>query len=104
MEVTRAPMRSHVTEWVLGIVGVVAAAIGSYMYFAPADWFLGGLVEGWYLAMYIGAGLLLTSAFGIFARKEFVEDRHWTARVTVPAVLALVALGGAITFALIWII
>ncbi|HEX2370799.1 MAG TPA: hypothetical protein VHM94_16355 [Acidimicrobiia bacterium] len=104
MEVTRVPMRSHFTEWVLGIVGAVGAAIGAYMYFAPTDWFLGGLVEGWYLAMFIGAGLLLTSAFGIFARKEYVEDRHWTARVTVPAVLALVALGGAIAFALIWIL
>ncbi len=104
-EVTRMPTRrSRLTEWVLGIAGVLAAAVGAWMYFVPATWFLGGLVEGWYFAMFIAAGLLLTGAFGLFARMTFVEDPGWTFRVIVPTVLALAAFAGAITFAVLWII
>ncbi len=104
-EVTRMPTRrSYITELVTGIAGVLAAGVGAWMYFVPADWFLGGLVEGWYYAMFIAAGALLTIAFGVLARKNYVEDPTLTARVVVPTVLALAALGGAITFALFWIL
>lgn len=52
MEVTRMPTRrSRITEWTLGIVGVLAAGVGAWMYYVPTDWFLGGLVEGWYFGM-----------------------------------------------------
>jgi hypothetical protein len=74
------------------------------MYYVPTDWFLGGLVEGWYFGMFIAAGLLLTAAFGFFARMAYVEDQVYSARVVVPTVLALAALGFAITFAVILII
>ena len=104
-EITRMPTRrSHVTEWVLGITGVLAAGFGAWMYYVPTDWFLGGLVEGWPFAMFIAAGLLLTGAFGLLARVNYVDDPVWSARVVVPTVLALAALGGAIAFAVIWII
>ncbi len=103
-EVTRMPARSYITEWVLGIVGVLAAGVGAWMYYAPADWFLGGLVEGWYFAMFIAAGLLLITAFGLFARMEYVEGSAWSWRVVVSTILALAALGGAVTFALLWIL
>lgn len=96
--------RSYATEWVLGIAGVLAAGVGAWMYYVPTDWFLGGLVEGWYLGMFIAAGLLLTAAFGLFARMTYADDHSWTVPVTVSTVLALAAFGGAITFALIWII
>lgn len=104
-EVTRMPARrSRITEWILGIAGVLAAGVGAWMYYVPTDWFLGGLVEGWYFGMFIGAGLLLTAAFGLFARMAYVDDRDYTARVVVPAVIALAAFGAAITFAAILII
>jgi hypothetical protein len=104
-EITRMPTRrSQTTEWILGIVGVLAAGVGAWMYYVPTDWFLGGLVEGWYFGMFIAAGLLLTAAFGFFARMAYVEDRDYSARVVVPTVLALAALGFAITFAVILII
>ena len=104
-EVTRMPTRrSHLTEWVLGIAGVLAAGVGAWMYYVPTDWFLGGLVEGWYFGMFITAGLLLTAAFGLFARMSYVDDPAWKMRVVVPTLLAIAALGGAITFALIWIL
>jgi hypothetical protein len=105
-EITRMPTyRSHVTEWVLGILGVLAAGVGAWMYYVPTDWFLGGLVEGWPFAMFIAGGLLLTAAFGLLARMNYIDgDRVWSARVVIPTVLALAALGGAIAFAVIWII
>jgi hypothetical protein len=104
-EVTRMQIRrSQTTEWILGIAGVLAAGVGAWMYYVPADWFLGGLVEGWYFGMFIAAGLLLTAAFGFFARMAYVEDQDYSARVVVPTVFALAALGFAITFAVILII
>lgn len=98
------PTRSHVTELTLGIVGVVAAAVGAWMYYVPATWFLGGLAEAWFFGVFIGAGVLLTAAFGLFARKAYADGSDWTVGVTVATLLALAALGGAITFALILLI
>jgi predicted outer membrane lipoprotein len=98
------PRRSRITELILGIAGVVAAGVGAWMYYVPTDWFLGGLVEGWYFGMFIAAGLLLAAAFGLIARMAHVEDRMWTVGVTVPTVLALAAFGGAVAFALILIL
>lgn len=104
-EVTRMPVRrSHATEWVLGVVGAVVAGIGAWMYYVPTDWFLGGLVEGWPFAMFIGAGILLAAAFGLFAWKAYQDDRGGTTAVVLGSLMALVALAGAITFAVIWII
>jgi predicted outer membrane lipoprotein len=104
-EVTRMPTRrSYVFELIFGIAGVLAAGVGAWMYYVPADWFLGGLVEGWYFGMFIAAGVLLAGAFGLFARMAYVDDRDYTTRVVVPTVAALAALAGAITFAVILII
>ena len=104
-EVTRMPTRrSHVTEYVLGIIGVVAAGLGAWMYYVPADWFLGGLAEAWYFGMFIGAGLLLAAAFGFYARTTYVDEQECTAPVIVTTGLSIVALGAAIFFAVLLII
>jgi hypothetical protein len=103
-EVTRVPRRSAVVEWTIGIVGVLAAGVGAWMYYVPADWFLGGLAAGWYLGMFVGAGLLLATAFGLYARSAFRADRAWTTRVTFATVLSVAAVVGAVFFALVWIL
>lgn len=103
--VARMPARRRrFTEWTLGIAAVLAAGVGAWMYYVPADWFLGGLVEGWYFGLFIAAGLLLSAAFGMFARTAYVEDQAFSASVVVSTALALAALAGAITFAVILII
>jgi hypothetical protein len=104
-EVTRMPTRrSHPTEWIVGIAGVLAAGVGAWMYYVPADWFLGGLAEGWYFGMFIAAGLLLAAAFGLFARRIYVEDQTWTTQVVLATGLALAGAVAAIAFAVILII
>jgi hypothetical protein len=74
------------------------------MYYVPTTWFLGGLAEAWYFGMFIAAGLLLAAAFGRLARVAYVDDREFTIPVVVSTVLAVAALAGAITFAVILII
>jgi len=103
-EITRVPVRRHIIEWVMGVVGVVAAAVGAYMYYAPTDWFMAGLVEHWYFGMFTGAGILLTAAFGVLGRKAYLDGHGWTMQATVSTVVALAALAGALTFAVIWIV
>ena len=88
----------------MGVVGVVAAAVGTYMYYAPTDWFLADLVEHWYFGMFTGAGILLTAAFGTLARKAYLDARDWTMQATINTGLALAALAGAVIFAVIWIV
>ena len=53
-EITRIPVVRHVTEWVTGVVGAVAAAIGAYVYYAPTDWFLGDVSESWAFGLFTG--------------------------------------------------
>lgn len=99
-----APRRTRITELILGVVGVLAAGVGAWMYYVPADWFLGGLAEAWYFGLFIAGGVLLAAAFGLFARMVYNRDEAVTAGVVVSTVLALAALGGAITFALFLIL
>lgn len=103
-EITRTPIVSHVTEWVTGVIGAVAAAIGAYLYYAPNDWFVGDVAEGWAFGLFTGAGVLLATAFGVFARKAYLEDKYLSGRVMVATVLSVAAIAGAVTFALIWIL
>jgi len=104
-EITRVPAATrHVTEWVLGIVGALAAAVGAYMFYAPANWFLAGLAEAWYFGMFVGAGILLAAAFGVFARRMYLADRSWTSQVVFGTGLMVLALAGAVIFAVIWIL
>lgn len=103
-DLARVPTRTRITEWTLGIVGFLAAAVGAWMYYVPADWLLGGLAEAWYLGMFIGAGVLIALATGMFARQMFRVDHAWTARVVVTTVVTVLALAAAVVFATILII
>ena len=103
-EITRTPVVRHVTEWVAGVVGALAAAVGAYVYYAQTDWFLGDVAESWAFGLFTGAGILLATAFGVFARKTYLEDKHLSGRVMVATALAVAAIAGAVTFAIIWIL
>ena len=103
-EITRVPIVRRVTEWVMGVVGAMTAGLGAYIYYAPTDWLLGDVAVSWAYGLFIGAGVLLTSAFGLFARRAYLEDRYWSGRVMVATALSVAALAGAVVFAFIWIL
>ena len=103
-EVIQMPRRAQVTETVIGTAGVLAAMVGAWMYYVPADWFLGGMGEVWYLGLLGGAGLLLAIAFGLYARYALREDGAWTNRVIGTTVIAAVALAAGIAFGLVLIL
>ena len=104
IEVTEGPQEFRLTEWVVGIMGLIGAGVGAWMYFVPTDWFMGGLQEAWYLAMFTAAGAFLAGAFGLVARRLRLDAPKWTTGAIVAAVLAVAALGGAVTFAAIWLL
>lgn len=104
IEITRTPVVRHLTEWVVGIAGALAAAVGAWTYYVPTDWFLGDVAESWHFGLFTGAGVLLAGAFGVFARKAYLGDRSWTAQAMVATGLAIAALAGAFILALIWIL
>lgn len=103
-EITHAPMRSRATAWVAGTLGVLAAAVGAWMYYVPTDWFLGGLAEGWYLGAFVAAGILLAVAMGLAANRAFELDAGWSGEAVTLTVLSLVALAAAVFFTVIWIV
>ena len=104
-EITRVPAATrHVFEWVLGIVGVLAAAVGAYLFYAPANWVLAGLADSWYFGVFVGADILLAAAFGVFARRVYLVDRTWTTKVVFGTGLMVLELAGAVTYAVIWIL
>jgi predicted outer membrane lipoprotein len=104
-EITRVPAATrHVFEWVLGVVGVLAAAVGAYLFYAPANWVLAGLAEAWYFGMFVGADILLAAAFGVLARRVYLADRTWTTQVVLGTGLMVLELAGAVTCAVIWIL
>ena len=104
-EITRVPPAArHFTEWVLGVVGALAAAVGAYMFYAPANWVLAGLAEFWYLGMFVGADIVLAAALGVFARRAYLADRSWTTQVVFGTGLTVLELAGAVTCAVIWIL
>ncbi|HKZ28157.1 MAG TPA: hypothetical protein VJ482_00785 [Acidimicrobiia bacterium] len=100
---TAPPIRSRVAEVILAVVGFVCLAAGAYLLFAPEDWWLGDLVEAWHMSAFIIGGVLVMTGLGMYANERYREDGHWTARVVTGAVVALVALAGAVTAALLLI-
>lgn len=104
LEVLHTPVVRHTMEWTLGILGTMAGLIGLYMYSVPADWFLGGLVEGWWLAMFVAAGTLIGMALAVYARKAYLVDGAWTGGVTSGTLFSGVAFVAALAFLLIWIV
>lgn len=106
------PVVGHMTEWITGAVGAIAALIGGWMYYAPSDgtlslfgwdWDVANLADAWPFSLMIGGGVLLAAAFGVFAAKMYRRHDEITAPVTIGGILSLAALAGAVVYLLIWI-
>ena len=98
-----ARRRSPVLDSTLVIVGAVAALAGLYFQFAPSDWWLAHFSEAYQYGAYTLGGVLLGTGFGAYAERNFDENGP-SARVSVAATLAVVAVAGALAAVLLWIL
>ncbi len=97
---TAPPTRSRAIEFTLAILGFLFLGAGAYLLFAPDSWWLGDLAEAWHLSAFIVGGVLVMTGLGVYANESYLEDGHWSARVVTGMVVALLALAGAVTAAL----
>jgi hypothetical protein len=103
-DVQRTPVVRHTAELTLGVLGTMAGLVGLYMYSVPADWFLGGLAAGWYLAMFVASGMLLGTALAIYAREAYLSEGAWTGGVTAGTLFSALAFVAALVFLFIAIL
>jgi hypothetical protein len=97
---TAPPSRSRAIEFSLAILGFIVLAAGAYLLFALEDWWLGDLAAAWHLGAFIIGGVMVMTGLGVFANESYLEDGRWSARVTTGAVVAFLAMAGAVTAAL----
>lgn len=97
---TAPPSRSRAIEFSLAILGFIVLVAGAYMLFALEDWWLGDLAAAWHLSTLIIGGVLVMTGLGVYANESYLEDGFWSARVITGAVVAVLALAGAVTAAL----
>jgi hypothetical protein len=97
-------VRSRAIDYTLLVIGALVAAFGLYTFLAPASWWLADLAEGWYLGSFVVGGVILSAGFGFLGAGMRDQDGIWTARAVTSMLLAALALAGAVTFAVIWIL
>lgn len=112
IEAPQRPVR-HTREVTVGLVGALAAAIGAFLYFGPADGMLrlfwmeftvADASEAWPLGLSVVGGLGTFAGFGMLARKLFFRDDEYSMPIVGSAILATVGLVVALTFAVVWIV
>lgn len=101
----------HALEIGLGTAGIITALLG--LAIAPGregnvtlmvwDFNRENVAVGWGYGLFIAAGLLLATAFGLYATRTVRRDHRWTAGVVVAASLAVVAAAGALASGVIWL-
>jgi hypothetical protein len=91
-----ARKRVPVLEYALLLGGALLTLLGVYVYYAPTDWVLGDLAEGWYLGSFIVGGLTLSGGFVLFADRMGPAHggRSWL--VTAGILLASAAFAAAV--------
>jgi hypothetical protein len=97
---TAPPTRSRAIEFTLAILGFLCLGAGAYLLFALEDWWLGDLADAWHLGAFIIGGVLVMTGLGVYANESYLEEGRWSARVITGAVVALLALAGAVAAAL----
>lgn len=111
--VTEHRPASFVTEWVAGIVGAVATAVGLWMYHGPADgllrvqvwaweWDVSDLSEAWALGAIV-LGALTIAAVGARLSDRLSMDGP-TTKAYVATAVTIAALALALAYGLMWIL
>jgi hypothetical protein len=86
------------------VLRLAAIVVGAWMYAVPTNWFLGGLVPGWYLGLLTGGGLMMAGAFGLAARRALGGEWRWNDTAVIRTVWAVTALRAtvALVIVLLW--
>ena len=99
-------------EWVTGLVGALAAAIGAWMYHGATDGVLtlfgwefdvAGMSEAWPLGLLVVGGLLAFAGFGYMARQMFFRDEEYTTSIITSTLVAIAGLVVAVAYLMVWI-
>lgn len=100
------------SEWITGVVGALATAIGAWMYHAPEagmltffgwEWDVAGMARDWPLAILVVGGLTMFAGFGAMSRRMFLRDAEVTGQIAAASALALVGAIATIAYLLVWI-
>lgn len=112
VELAPPPVR-RTGEWVTGLVGALAAAVGAWMYHGSTDgvltlfgWEFGvaGISEAWPLGLLVVGGLLAFAGFGYMARQMFLRDDEYSTPIVTSALVATVGLVVAVAYLMVWIL
>lgn len=96
-----APTRTgHIIDWFLGVVGFAGVGAGLWLRYGPTD-VVPELAEAWPFLMIITGALMLFVTFDRLSRRLMERDDGTHNGV---ALAALISLGVAIAFALIWLL
>ncbi len=100
-------------EWIAGVLGALAAGIGTWMLYAPDngvltffawDFEVADVHEAWPMGLLIGGGVAILAAFGSLARKLYRRDGFMSGSVWTSIVLAAAGLALAVTYTVILIV
>ena len=90
----------HLIDWILGVVGFVGVAAGLWLRYAPEEMSL-ELAEAWpFLRIIVGA-LMLFATFDRISQRLMDHDGSTHNGI---AFAALISLGVAVAFTLIWLL
>ncbi|MDH4117814.1 MAG: hypothetical protein OEX04_16280 [Acidimicrobiia bacterium] len=101
---------TFIVEWVAGVLGALATAVGLWMYHGPDDgmlrlfgweWDVAALSEAWPFGLIILGALAL---FAVFSRVSTHRRDELEGGAGTYALLAILALALAAVYTLIWVL
>ena len=109
---TTTPIVSRTVEWTVGLLGMLAAAIGAWMYHGPSDgeltlfawdWNVADLAEAWPLGLLVAGGVFMFSGFAALARSIYLDNGETTASSSFSTLISSIGLILAVAYGLLWI-
>jgi hypothetical protein len=109
----RSERQGHAGEWLMGILGAALAAVAMWVYYSEPSgtievfgrqWTISAIDSGWPAAMLLMGGFLVCTAFGVLANTLFAKAGRMTSGAVAATVVALLAIAGSVTMALVWLL
>lgn len=100
-------------EWLMGTLGAALAAVAMWVYYAEPEgtieafgrqWTISGIDPGWPAAMLLMGGFLVATALGMLANRLYAKAGKIGFPTFAATAVALLAIVGTVTMALIWLL